>query len=259
MAFILRQDKRKKGIYLQMYENYWDRQLKQPRNKCIESFGYVDDLVSDEIPALIQVQVLLSAPKQPVSGNILPDTGTFLSLHLSFFSGYFFLYLSNHFRELLLTFFPSLCVNVEALALSVGHFRREPALVKVVVYHINSACARFAAFRIFWFKARPFMLLRSWNGSFVNAGVAFSNPVINCARRFLLHFGRYVTVYVKSRLGRCMAYDRRQRLNVHPVLELRAAVNAGIRGGFHLCRLLNKNYVICLPINQRYSFNFRIR
>ena len=50
MAFILRQDKRKKGIYLQMYENYWDKQLKQPRNKCIESFGYVDDLVSNEIP-----------------------------------------------------------------------------------------------------------------------------------------------------------------------------------------------------------------
>lgn len=49
MAFILRQDKRKKGIYLQMYENYWDKQLKQPRNKCIESFGYVDDLVSNEI------------------------------------------------------------------------------------------------------------------------------------------------------------------------------------------------------------------
>ena len=50
MAYFLRQDKKKKGIYLQMYDTYWDKEKKQPRSKNIESFGYVDDLISDEIP-----------------------------------------------------------------------------------------------------------------------------------------------------------------------------------------------------------------
>ena len=50
MAYFLRQDKKKKGIYLQMYDTYWDKEKKQPRSKSIESFGYVNDLVSDEIP-----------------------------------------------------------------------------------------------------------------------------------------------------------------------------------------------------------------
>ncbi len=49
-AYIFRQDKRKKGIYLQMFENYWDKQLKQPRAKCVEFFGYVGELISDGIP-----------------------------------------------------------------------------------------------------------------------------------------------------------------------------------------------------------------
>lgn len=50
MAYYLRQDKKKKGTYLQMYESYWDKEKKQPRSKNIESFGYVSDLISDEIP-----------------------------------------------------------------------------------------------------------------------------------------------------------------------------------------------------------------
>ena len=50
MAYYLRQDKKKKGTYLQMYESYWDREKKQPRSRNIESFGYVSDLISDEIP-----------------------------------------------------------------------------------------------------------------------------------------------------------------------------------------------------------------
>lgn len=50
MAYYLRQDKKKKGTYLQMYESYWDKEKKQPRSKSIESFGYVSDLISDEIP-----------------------------------------------------------------------------------------------------------------------------------------------------------------------------------------------------------------
>lgn len=50
MAYFLRQEKKKQRIYLQMYENYWDKQKKQPRTKHIETFGYVDELISDEMP-----------------------------------------------------------------------------------------------------------------------------------------------------------------------------------------------------------------
>jgi len=50
MSYFLRQDKKKKGIYLQMYESYWDKNLKQSRTKNVEAFGYVDELVSDEVP-----------------------------------------------------------------------------------------------------------------------------------------------------------------------------------------------------------------
>ncbi len=50
MAFSLRQTHKKNDIYLQIYENYWDKELKQPRNRHIESLGYVSDLISEDIP-----------------------------------------------------------------------------------------------------------------------------------------------------------------------------------------------------------------
>ena len=50
MAYYLRKDKKKNGLYLQIYENAWVKELKQPRSKCISSIGYASDLVSDEIP-----------------------------------------------------------------------------------------------------------------------------------------------------------------------------------------------------------------
>ena len=50
MAYFLRKDKKKNGIYLQMYDSYWDSEKKQPRSKSIEAFGYVDKLISDEMP-----------------------------------------------------------------------------------------------------------------------------------------------------------------------------------------------------------------
>ena len=50
MAYYLRQDKKKKGIYLQMYEAYWNKEKKQPRSRSVESFGYVSDLISYGIP-----------------------------------------------------------------------------------------------------------------------------------------------------------------------------------------------------------------
>ena len=50
MTYYLRKEKKKKGIYLQMYESHWDKDKKQPRSKSVMAFGYVQDLISDEIP-----------------------------------------------------------------------------------------------------------------------------------------------------------------------------------------------------------------
>ena len=50
MAYFLRQEKKKKGIYLQMYDSYWDKEKKQPRTKSVEAFGYVDELISKDMP-----------------------------------------------------------------------------------------------------------------------------------------------------------------------------------------------------------------
>lgn len=50
MAYFLRQEKKKKGTYLQMYESHWDKEKKQPRSKSVMAFGYVEDLISDQIP-----------------------------------------------------------------------------------------------------------------------------------------------------------------------------------------------------------------
>ena len=50
MAYFLRQEKKKKGLYLQMYDSYWDKEMKQSRSKNVMAFGYVEDLISDEMP-----------------------------------------------------------------------------------------------------------------------------------------------------------------------------------------------------------------
>ena len=54
MAYFLRQEKKKKGIYLQMYETYWDKGKKQPRSKYVKAFGYVHELISDSVPNPIE-------------------------------------------------------------------------------------------------------------------------------------------------------------------------------------------------------------
>lgn len=54
MAYFLRQEKKKKGIYLQMYETYWDKGKKQPRSKYVRAFGYVHELTSDSVPNPIE-------------------------------------------------------------------------------------------------------------------------------------------------------------------------------------------------------------
>ena len=50
MAYYLRKENKKKGTYLQMYEPHWDKEKKQPRSKSVMAFGYVHELISDEIP-----------------------------------------------------------------------------------------------------------------------------------------------------------------------------------------------------------------
>lgn len=50
MAYYLRKENKKKGIYLQMYESHWDKEKKQPRSKSVMAFGYVQDLISGGIP-----------------------------------------------------------------------------------------------------------------------------------------------------------------------------------------------------------------
>ncbi len=50
MAYFLRQEKKKKGTYLQMYDSFWDKDLKQSRTKNVMAFGYVEELISEEMP-----------------------------------------------------------------------------------------------------------------------------------------------------------------------------------------------------------------
>ena len=50
MAYFLRQEKKKKGTYLQMYDSYWDKEKKESRTKSVMAFGYVEELISDGLP-----------------------------------------------------------------------------------------------------------------------------------------------------------------------------------------------------------------
>lgn len=50
MAYYLRKTKKEKGTYLQVYESKWIKDLKQSRSRNVEAIGYVEDLISDEIP-----------------------------------------------------------------------------------------------------------------------------------------------------------------------------------------------------------------
>ena len=50
MAYYLRKENKKKGTYLQMYESHWDKEKNQQRSKSVMAFGYVHELISDEIP-----------------------------------------------------------------------------------------------------------------------------------------------------------------------------------------------------------------
>ena len=50
MAYFLKKSVTNKGIYLQIYESYRNKEKKQTAHKAFKSIGYVDDLTSDKIP-----------------------------------------------------------------------------------------------------------------------------------------------------------------------------------------------------------------
>ncbi|MDY6429558.1 MAG: IS1634 family transposase [Bacilli bacterium] len=50
MAYFLKKTVTKKGVYLQIYESYRNKEKKQTAHKAFKSIGYVDDLRSDKIP-----------------------------------------------------------------------------------------------------------------------------------------------------------------------------------------------------------------
>lgn len=54
MSLFLRQVKKPKGIYLQIYDSFRDPVSRQPRNRVVRTLGYLHDLVSDEMPDPIQ-------------------------------------------------------------------------------------------------------------------------------------------------------------------------------------------------------------
>ena len=50
MSIVKLKDKRSGTTYVYESESYWDKEKKQPRSKSVEAFGYVDDLVSEDMP-----------------------------------------------------------------------------------------------------------------------------------------------------------------------------------------------------------------
>jgi len=49
MSYYLRSENRKKGVYLQIYDRHWDKNLKQARSTHFQSVGYIQDLISEEM------------------------------------------------------------------------------------------------------------------------------------------------------------------------------------------------------------------
>lgn len=49
MAYLLRQSRRPKGIYLQIYFNYYDPAKKAPRARYVRSLSYIADLQASGI------------------------------------------------------------------------------------------------------------------------------------------------------------------------------------------------------------------
>ena len=50
MACSLKKKVTKKGVYLQIYESYRNREKGQTSHKAVKAIGHADDLTSDAIP-----------------------------------------------------------------------------------------------------------------------------------------------------------------------------------------------------------------
>lgn len=50
MAYFLKKTNLKKGLYLQIYESFYNPQKKNTSHKCIKTLGYTQDLISTDIP-----------------------------------------------------------------------------------------------------------------------------------------------------------------------------------------------------------------
>ena len=50
MAYFLKKSNLKKGTYLQIYESFYDPERKSTVHKSYQALGYVNDLISDDIP-----------------------------------------------------------------------------------------------------------------------------------------------------------------------------------------------------------------
>ena len=72
MAYFLRQEKKKKGTYLQMYDSYWDKEKKESRTKSVMAFGYVEELISDELPDPVAIIKTLLQRKMKSGLHFLP-------------------------------------------------------------------------------------------------------------------------------------------------------------------------------------------
>ena len=50
MAYFLKKTNLKKGVYLQIYESFYDRKKKETAHKSYKAIGYVQDLIDSGIP-----------------------------------------------------------------------------------------------------------------------------------------------------------------------------------------------------------------
>lgn len=50
MSYFLKQSKFKRGVYLQIYEGYYDPKRKNSSQRCFRKLGYLEDLITEEMP-----------------------------------------------------------------------------------------------------------------------------------------------------------------------------------------------------------------
>ena len=50
MAYFLKQSNLKKGLYLQIYESFYNPEKNQTSHRSVKALGYVNDLISEDIP-----------------------------------------------------------------------------------------------------------------------------------------------------------------------------------------------------------------